>query len=117
VDDAAILRLMSEAIVNTQNPNVTVAMCVQGNTQADLQGTPIRACQLAWSARKTAIPVAFGDLPLLVNGTYSRVRQWKETGRHLCAVCYCCLLLFTAAFVPFTATSLSIRFRGCVYMH
>eukprot|EP00045_Choanoeca_perplexa_P015911 m.206891 g.206891 ORF g.206891 m.206891 type:complete len:1637 (+) comp17116_c0_seq1:125-5035(+) len=72
-DDAALLQLMSEAIVNTQDPTVTPAMCVQGNTQTDLQGTPIRACQLAWSARKTAIPVAFGDLPDLINGTYARI--------------------------------------------
>jgi hypothetical protein len=74
-DNTALLRLMSEAIVNTENPAITPAMCVRGNTQADLQGTPVRACQLAWSARKTAIPVSFGDLPPFVNGTYARVGQ------------------------------------------
>ncbi|EDQ89682.1 patched like [Monosiga brevicollis MX1] len=79
LSDTAVRQAISDAILFTSNPDVTVDMCLQGNTESDYSGDTIKACLLTWASSKVPPPLIYGDLPTAtVNGTFDQIGAMRS---------------------------------------
>ena len=89
LSDAEILGVYDNAIHTAADPDITVAECIAGNTDAaTLSGDEVLACFLTWSGTKVPYQLSLGPLrysnetePVFVAGATSGTLQRIETQR------------------------------------
>ncbi|EGD73466.1 hypothetical protein PTSG_05169 [Salpingoeca rosetta] len=92
LSDAEIVAVYDSAIAAAPNPDITVAECIAGNTDAStLQGDPVLSCFLTWSGLKLPYELALGPLtfenatasvPSAASGRLVSVRSQRTGGNN-----------------------------------